>query len=432
MRKNIAIIASLSIATFTVFYFSLFTFFAQDDFILINEFSQNNLITDTSNVFGIPRVTHWRPFHNLYFFAAGNIFGKNYFGYHLSVFILHILSGFLIYKIAEKLISQKSALFASFFYLVHPVHFLSLTWISGSSINIGIFFFLLSFYALLLRLDKFALVSVIFSLLSSESMIMTLPIYLVWGFLSNDLKRKHFYIWLCLVSLVFLIAKFLLLTPKATFNVYPINFSTEILDTFRYYLLRISGFAEVSGAKVANIILLFWAFVLLPATFFKLKRLKNQKHAFFLIAIIFSGLFPFVLIPTHQSPHYMALSTVGISLLVGLIMNFFSDRLSLFLFLIFVFSSVLNINLIRKDHWVLKRARIAKTYIEKLDSTNLPAGSNIVFRDNAISTSEEAYISLGTGKAIDFWFKDKNYKYCFEVFENCDDFLSGERVFFDF
>ena len=130
MRKDFWVLLFLVILVFSLWHKALFNFFAQDDFILINQFSQNGLWQDIKNAFGPPQVTHWRPIHNLYFLVTGNIFGKNYFGYHILTFLFHIGTGFFIYKTVQKLTNDfKTALTAGVVYTVHPAHFISLFWI---------------------------------------------------------------------------------------------------------------------------------------------------------------------------------------------------------------------------------------------------------------------------------------------------------------
>jgi len=81
--------------------------------------------------------------------------------------------------------------------------------------------------------------------------------------------------------------------------------------------------------------------------------------------------------------------------------------------------AIINIQPTYKNNWVIKRSEIAKLYVEKIETENPPNGTLLIFDNSPISTSSEAYFSLGTGKAIDFWFAGKNYKTCFAAFENC-------------
>ena len=62
---------------------------------------------------------------------------------------------------------------------------------------------------------------------------------------------------------------------------------------------------------------------------------------------------------------------------------------------------------------------MAKIYIDQIKKVNPPQEATLVFTDNKLSTSKEAYIALGTGYAIKFFFSDKNYQTCFSEFEDC-------------
>ncbi len=83
--------------------------------------------------------------------------------------------------------------------------------------------------------------------------------------------------------------------------------------------------------------------------------------------------------------------------------------------------SAINVNGYFENHWVVIKSRIAEAYIKQIENAEEQPteGSTLVFANNRISSSLDAYLALGGGKAIDFWFKDKNYKYCFQEFEDC-------------
>src|SRR3990167_10038003 len=141
---NIFVFVILFILSFSIFYKSLNIFFVQDDFILINEFSSENLINDLKNTIDPSKATHWRPLHNLYFLVSGNLFGKFYPAYHLLTLVIHTVSAFMIFKVLRLLIKNtNTALLGAIIYAVHPSHFVSIFWISGSATTIG-FLFLIS------------------------------------------------------------------------------------------------------------------------------------------------------------------------------------------------------------------------------------------------------------------------------------------------
>ena len=90
-------------------------------------------------------------------------------------------------------------------------------------------------------------------------------------------------------------------------------------------------------------------------------------------------------------------------------------------FLLFTLISFLNIEKIQENNWVTKRSNLAKKYFQVINDSGIPNGSGLIFADSDISSSEEAYVILGKGLGINFWFGDKNYTYCFERFDNCEE-----------
>lgn len=422
MKKDFLIILLLSIFILIAWRSALFNFFAQDDFILINQFSQNSLFLDLKNVFGLPTVTHWRPLHNFYFFLAGNFFGKNYVGYHALTLIFHIGASFLIYKTVFHLLKNRSASVAGgIFYGIHPAHFVSVFWTAGGATVIGFFFLIASIYSYLTKKNGQSIVLSLLSILASEAMIVGLSIFAGYELL---IRRKHidkrFLAIITIIAAVFLAIRLAVFTPKTTFDIYQVEISTKVFATAKYYLLRIAGFAESSGDKLVTILLL--ALLLSMAVLLFKSSFKDKKkinYMVFSFLIIISGLFPFILIPSHLSPHYMNVSIFGFSLLLSIVLK--QSKILLFPIAILVYTGVAlgNINLTKNNSWLIERSNTAHGYINFITSKNPAFGQTLFFSDNQISSSREAYISLGGGKAIDWWFKDKQYKYCFTFVETC-------------
>lgn len=418
--ENIFIFIVLFVVGLLTFYQSSSVFFAQDDFILISQFSHNSLWEDFKQVFAYPNVSHWRPLHNLYFLISGNLFGKFYPAYHFLTLVVHIVSAFMIFKILRVLTKNANvSLLGAIVYTVHPSHFVSFFWISGSATSIGFLFLISSFYFYLQRKKSWALVLFVLSLFASEAMIAGVIIFIFYEFILNrKIADKRFLTKLIAISLGFFLIRFLFLTSEASFKTYPLEVSKSTIDAFIYYFLRTLGFAEISNDKITSIILIFW---LVPIAVITLKIFRSgyQKVILFIMISAIIGLFPFILIPSHLSPHYMNISIWAFASAVSFVFLSQKATLRLIFILIFVLVSIINIQLTYQNNWVVKRSEIAKQYIQKIESENPSAGTLLTFDESPISTSSEAYFALGTGKAIDFWFRDKNYKTCFSAFENC-------------
>lgn len=419
MKRDLIVAFLISFIVLVFWRNAFLNFFAQDDFIFIDHFSRNSLLVDIKNTFGEPTVTHWRPLHNFYFLIAGNLFGKNFWAYHLLTLSIHIGTSFLIFKIAQKIFGDKRLAFLSgFIYGIHPAHFVSIFWIAGNATLIGMFFLIASFYFYLAGKKLPSLVSFFLAILASEAMIAGIGVYLVWDFVSGrKIKNILFYLLLSLVMGFVLFTKFVVFSPKEIFNIYQPELSIRVLEAVRYYLLRIVGFAETSGDLLSSVLLSGWLGLVL-LVFVRLDFRQKIKSVFWPAILLLFGLFPFILIPSHLSPHYMNISVWAYAMIVSMALVKMK-KLSLLLVFVFVIIATINVSLTSGNNWVIKRSTIARSHLDKIAVDRPDFGSTIVVDDSSISTSHEAYIALGGGRAVDFWFDDQNYQTCFTAFSDC-------------
>lgn len=418
----------LSLIFVLIFWQAFFVFFTQDDYILISEFSKKGVVHELLNVFGTPKVTHWRPGHNLYFFIAGNLFDKNYFFYHLFGAVLGLIAAFFIFLIIDKIIKNRFlALFGALIYISNSSHFTSLAWIAGDATWVGFMFLISSFYSFICRKDLLSLMLFAAALLTSEAMLAGLILFLIWSaFIGGKREKLKIVSAFLLTSVIFLIAKFLL-TSKVTYDIYKVSISFSIFSALKYYILRILNFGEIDGDLVPSFLLVAFYLIITFVFIRNFSNLIRSKIVIMGVATTIAGLFPFILLKDHLSPNYMNISIVGFSLiLVGTLVKE-NTKLVSFLLSLYVISSVFTARLSFKDNWVVKRSILAKAYIVKLESKKLPTRSTIIFSDNKISFSSEAYHALGAGKAIDFWFPEKAYTNCFTAFDKCQ--LGGKKTY---
>lgn len=410
----------ITICAALIFHKSFGVFFAQDDFVLIDQFSRNSLVGDIKKAFGKPEVTHWRPLHNLYFLISGNIFGKNYYFYHFLTFLVHIFGVFLVYEIAKMITKNDTSAFATgLFYAINPLHFVALSWISGGATQIGFVFFVTSFYFYLRNRFLLSVVFFATSLLASEAMVAGSLVFLGWELVTSKKFRLNATISLIfLICLFFIFLHLVIFRAEPTVGAYKVEVGISILSTLKFYLLRIVGFVEGPGISFWKVALLVWLGIVGLLTLLNLNQ--KRKLYLFCVLVILAGLFPFVLIPNHISPHYMNISLFGFSMFVGIALSGLKSRIVASALIIFiVITNYFGVLSGYSSNWVVIRSRLAKAYIEKVTREDPAAGTTLIFEDNKISTSSEAYYALGTGKSIKFWFGDKNYKTCFVAFENC-------------
>lgn len=420
MKNTLIIFLSFFLISFLVFGNSLEVFFVQDDFVLIDKFSQGTLINDLKNITSFSD-THFRPIHYLYFVIFGNIFDKNYQYYHLINIVIHTIAGYCVFLLGKKLFkSFFSSFVAAFFFLVNSSHFLSLFWISANAyIEIGFILFCVSLHFWISRKFSISILFLLLSTLASESYFFGFLILIMYEVIYSDFSKNRVLL-IKISALTFLAAifRFIFLTPQKTFDYFDVGFSLRTFSVIKYYLLRILGFSELSGDLLISLVLLVIYGVLAKRLIDT--ELDVRKISLF-CSIIVIGLFPFILLPNHLSPHYMSLSIFGLSLIVASVVKMRS-RNNYLLLVVFLIISLLNINSLASKHWVIIKSKIAQTYIGQIEKTiaTEPEESTIIFNDNQISSSLDAYLSLGGGSAIDFWFRDENIKYCFTEFESCD------------
>lgn len=430
MKKQLGLAMFFLVVVLISFNWSLFVFFAQDDFILINHFSQNSFLIDLQNVFGKPLVSHWRPMHNLFFFIAGNLFERNFFLYHLLSVIVHSLGAFFVFKLARKLtFDTTTSLFTGTLYAINPSHFASIAWISGGAMTIGFLFFILSCYLWLKTKKRLSLAFFALSLLASEAMFVGIFIILLLNKIYRGLRVKYLdFINFSFICLLIAAAKITIFRSESISDVYSIEFSIKTLYAFKYYVARVLGLAEISGDLVVTFCFLTVYAALAMGLILKSKTKKDKRLFIFLISTIAFGILPLIIIPKHLSAHYANISIFGFSLLIGQVLSRYRPLAKMLLFSAIASLFIFNINLARSHSWVVDRANLAKSYIEKIEDLRPAAGSTLFIQDGKLFSSESAYIALGSGKAVDFWFREMQYGLCFEFLKNCNTF--GANIYF--
>ncbi|MEK7581057.1 MAG: hypothetical protein AAB512_02120 [Patescibacteria group bacterium] len=421
MKNNLAIFLILLITTFAVWKNSVNTFFVQDDFIMFEKFAQSGLANNLKKALFSYQETHWRPVDNFYYLISGRLFGLSYKNYHYLAIFIHAAASYLIFLIVNSLLRNKfSSLVSSIFYAIHPAFFVSIYWISGGATEIGFVFLLLAIFLWIRKKFYLSLLSFALSTLASEAMVVGLFFILVIEFFKDKSDRQYKFAKTFIVySLFFSVLRFIFLTPKTLLDVYSPRLSIDTLWAIKYYALRVLGFAEISGDFYTSFGVIIFLLAVLGGFSKKFGLGGNMKILLIAATLILSGFFPFILLPYHLSPHYMNLSIFGLSIIVGFAFSIRQKRAYIFLLILFA-TSLSSISLIEKNNWVVERSKVSKFYIDEIQKTNLPPGSTLVFNDNPVSSSYEAYISLGAGEGIDFFFKDKNYKTCFSAFESCN------------
>lgn len=430
MKTFVALLVFLLTITIVLYQRSLSIFFAQDDFILLNQFSQNSFLENLRNAFGPPLVTHWRPVDNIFYLVTGSTFGKNYFAYHLFLLCILVLSGYFTYRIVlEKTTSKFSAFIAALIYTLHPAFYGSIAWISGGATLIGFLFALIAFNFLQKKRIFLSFIAAGLAFLASEAMVVS---FMAFVFLQHVLERRFFgkkVLWgFAIFSVGFIFLKLFFLTPASAADTYRLQISPGILYAVKYYILRIIGFSDSSSERLPQILILAGLSLITYCAISSYKKEKNKPLYFLAFGCVVIGLVPFIFIPNHLSAYYLNLSIWGYSMLIAVAISK-KKAVGLVGVIVLIIAFAINFKLSDSNYWVVKRAETSRYYTEKISAANLKKGTMIIFGDSNGRSSREAYFALGTGKGIDFWFGKGFYGYCFESVEKCSNYITDVARF---
>lgn len=421
MKKEPSILALIALVGAVVYIGSFSNFFAQDDFILITDYNKGNIVQNFSHIFAYPSISHFRPLHDFYFVLAGALFGKNYFGYHLITFLCLVAASYLIYKVALVLTNNsKMAVSASLIYATSSIHFMSMYWISGSATLLGFLFFIASFWALLKNNRLLSMFFYLIALLGSESMIVGVVLFASYAFLFKKKRLGRNVILLCAVGLIYSAVRFLFLTPGSTYDAYKLSFNPALVNTLRYYLLRLLGVSEGVNDLALKLAGLFFSGTAILLLVFKIKS-GLPKILIFAVVSIFCGLFPFIFISNHLAANYMSLSFFGVALAVAWALKDLQRNFLIIFLAFWILVQAISVNHLANESWATTRAELSRKIITDIEVKNPPDGTTLVFDEKIYGGSKESYITLGEGRAINFWFPEKNYKTCFTFISVCDE-----------
>lgn len=146
---DITVMASLAVATLLAYYavFGHQFILNWDDYnyVVNNAAIQGVDLNNLKSIFSDFFVGNYAPVHLLSYIPDYLIWNLNPHGYHVSNVLIHILNGFLIYRLFQALkIEALPALFGAALFLLHPVQVESVAWVSERKNLLACCFFLLA------------------------------------------------------------------------------------------------------------------------------------------------------------------------------------------------------------------------------------------------------------------------------------------------
>ena len=129
-----------------------------------------------------PQAGLYRPLTFASFVIDWHLFSGNPAGFHVVNILLHALAGFLIFLMVSNLSKKHTALVSSLLFLFLPIHVEAVTSIVGRGELLMFLFFALAFLLVQKRHYKTAAIAFFLSLLSKETAMAFVPIFLFFEF----------------------------------------------------------------------------------------------------------------------------------------------------------------------------------------------------------------------------------------------------------
>lgn len=142
----------------------------------------------------------------VYFSILTSIFGTNAFVLHFAQVLIHIVNSCLVFIFLKRLLKEKTAIFLSIIFLVHPINTETISYISIVNDPLYFLFGMLG----LIFLDKSILISGLFllcSLLSKESGVLFLCIGILYCLLFLKKALKKVFLTYVVIFLIYLLVR---------------------------------------------------------------------------------------------------------------------------------------------------------------------------------------------------------------------------------
>ncbi|MCR4326935.1 MAG: hypothetical protein NUV52_04770, partial [Candidatus Roizmanbacteria bacterium] len=298
--------------TFVVYIPSFFGGFLWDDedFVFANkhvaDFNVEKFFTDSATAGRGKKSNYYRPLQLTTYAFEHAIFGFNPFIFHLSNILWHIAAGVMVYLVMRSIrISWAFSLGATLIFLLHPIQTEAVSYVSGRSDMMFMFFLLLSFLCNQKRETRFVLVSTFFficALLSKESGLLAFAIFptlslIQYGFSPQLIHALKRYMPHMLIAIVYLLLRFTVLefitsyetwgdTPYSTSVI--VRLATFLRNYFFYWQVLLFPFnlhmeRDESTVKIVTSLISHWTvwFVTTQALFIGLLwwlYKKNQQY----------------------------------------------------------------------------------------------------------------------------------------------------------
>ena len=425
---------------FLLVYRTSFTsFFSQDDFYHLG-LSRANSLSDWLGFFNpfLQEDVHFRPLGTQAFFFIGHLFSQRTAPIVLRTVALsfHLANFYLVFRLLKKFLKKEFlALVLAGTYLVTPLHFLSIYYVSAFQQILATFWQLLAFWFFTLKKKYWLYLFFVLALLSKETAIVFPALLLIFSYIIRPEKtitgyfnrfKKSWSFWWPFILILIIYG----LIRLATFRHYPgdnyqLSLSLRtLLSSWRWYLVWLAGAPETiiryagrwfdislvslvkDSGSWGRIFLGVFLAELLVVCLIAARLLKDKKKNFWsgnkFSLVFWWGLFfvvsllPVSFFPYHRYAHYLDL-VFFISLLTGGLLFAKAkvpQKLWVLLLAIFLLNSLASVSVDKKLHWTPARSEIAQEYFYLFNQDNLCQESGLYFIDSPGFLAREANIAL--------------------------------------
>ncbi len=434
--------------TFGIFYSAFSAFFFQDDWFSLSISRVQNFFDILKFFIPRPDLIYYRPLGmQVPFFIFQYLFGINPLPFRIATFLLHLINGFLVYKILYIFINNKNwAKWGALLYLTSSIHMIVFYWAATFAFVLAPLLYFWIFILYTKGNNKFGLLIFIIGLLTNE-LLLSLPLTIfLWEFLYQKSKNMLKTITYFVCTAIYLIFRL-----KSAYLPLGGNYAlvTNIKTTFivlRNYFLWVFQWPEETANQ-------FMSFVKLNPLFFKihitymlsfltvlilaiiifliipgLYLIKNKKQisdniqtSIFGLGWFFITLSPVLFFSQHAYSYYLPIPFLGI-LIFGLSIsykayksmklnnNFILGLCTVFT-VVWVVGSMTNIHFNQIYHWAPRRAEISGLIVKTMKQIypTLPQNAVVVIPVNADKSDNNRW-ALNDQQAFKIVYNDTTIK----------------------
>lgn len=439
-EKKTLLAAIFFLGFFLLVYFDSFgNFFSQDDFYHL-ALSRLNKPLDVLNFFNpiFQKDVHFRPLGTQVFFSIAHVFSQTLAPLILRLVALgfHLANFYLVFHLLKKFLKKEFlAMVLAGVYLIAPLHFMSIYYISAFQQILAAFWQLAGFWFFALGKKRYVYLCFVLALLSKETAIVFPVLLLIFSYtirLPKNLTvclgrpKKEFSYWWPFLFLLITYGLVRLVMPQHDPGVnYQLSLSPRtLISSWRWYLVWLIGapetitryagrvfdfnlisFLKDSGSWGRIFLVVFLAEIALLCLVIALGLKKKRTSAKLLRLLAYLGLFgpffiasllPVSFFPYHRYAHYLDLNLFYLLLVGGIVFLKLKMPKILWVLLLTLFlaNTYSSVAVDKKLHWTTARSQIAREYFWAFQEEDLCRQEGVYFINTPILSAHEANIAL--------------------------------------